>query len=116
MNVFKITCIMCPMGCPLDIVQDNEAITVSGNTCKRGEIYGKQEIISPKRMVTSLAKVKGGGVVSVKTNDVIDKARMFEVLEALRGVEVIKPVYIGDIILSDVCGTKVDIVATSERI
>lgn len=43
----KTICIMCPMGCPLEIENNNGQIKVSGNTCKRGEIYGAQEFTAP---------------------------------------------------------------------
>ena len=40
----KLTCIGCPMGCPLVVTMDGgEVVSVTGNTCKRGEIYGRKE-------------------------------------------------------------------------
>ena len=36
-------CIMCPMGCSLTIEEIDGQVVVKGNTCKRGEIYGKEE-------------------------------------------------------------------------
>ena len=51
------------MGCPLEIENNNGQIKVSGNPCKRGEIYGAQEFTAPKRVVTSLVRLSTGGVV-----------------------------------------------------
>lgn len=109
------TCINCPMGCPLTIEINGDDIKVSGQTCKRGEVYGKQEVTCPKRVVTSLVRIKDGAVVSCKTNKAIDKAMIFKVLEELRGIELTLPVKIGDVIIENVLGTGADIVATANK-
>lgn len=109
------TCINCPMGCALTIEVNGDDIKVSGNTCKRGETYGKQEVTSPKRVVTSLVRIKDGAVVSCKTNQAIDKDKIFAVLEELRHIEVNSPIKIGDVIVKNILGTGADIVATCNR-
>lgn len=111
----KLTCICCPLGCQIIVELENgEVISVSGNTCKRGEDYAGKEVIAPTRIVTSTVKVIGGSAptVSVKTKSDIPKDKMFDCVRALKEVEVQAPVKIGDIILSNVAETGVDIVAT----
>lgn len=111
----EMICICCPMGCRLTVDDsDVNNIKVSGNTCPRGEKYGKDEIICPKRMVTSVVRVEDGDVamVSVKTKEAIDKSKIFDALGALRGVTVKAPVKIGDVVLENVLGTGVDFIAT----
>ena len=49
------------MGCPLHIEEVDGKVVVSGNTCKRGQIYGEEEYSHPKRAITSLVKQAGGG-------------------------------------------------------
>ena len=51
-------------------------------------------------------------MVSVKTKEDIPKGKIFECVKALKSVEVPAPVHIGDILVKDVAGTGVDIVAT----
>ena len=65
----ELTCISCPMGCQMMVCIDNGDIRVTGNTCKRGEIYAKKEVTDPRRVVTSSVRVKNGELirVSVKT-------------------------------------------------
>ena len=89
-------------------------ICVSGNTCRRGEIYARKEVTNPTRIVTSTVKVVNGtsGTVSVKTKEDIPKEKIFACVQALKGIEVQAPVHIGDVILENVAGTRVDIVAT----
>ena len=76
--VKELICISCPMGCHLKVDVDNK--TVTGNTCKRGEIYGLNEVTNPVRVVTSTVKVNGGElpVVPVKTAGAIPKKLNFE--------------------------------------
>lgn len=115
MEIKNLTCINCPVGCSLKVEMDGEnVICVSGNTCRRGEIYARKEVTNPTRIVTSTVKVVNGtsGTVSVKTKEDIPKEKIFACVQALRGIEVQAPVHIGDVILENVAGTGVDIVAT----
>ena len=111
----NLICIGCPMGCPLTVkMEHGEVVSVTGNTCKRGEIYGRKEVTNPTRIVTSTVRVSGGSIdmVSVKTKEDIPKGKIFECVKALKGIEVPAPVHIGDVILENVADTGVDIVAT----
>ena len=111
----RLTCIGCPMGCPLVVTMDGgEVVSVTGNTCKRGEIYGRKEVTNPTRIVTSTVRVSGGSIdmVSVKTKEDIPKGKIFEIVAALRQVTAHAPVKIGDVLLTNAAGTGVDIVAT----
>lgn len=110
----KTICIMCPLGCPLDIQDQNGEIAVNGNTCKRGEVYGKQEYTSPKRVVTSLVKVEGHGVTSVKTDNLIDKEIIFDILNELKKIKLQAPVKVGQVVIENILNTGVNIVATRE--
>lgn len=115
MEVKNLTCINCPMGCPLTIEMEGEqVIQVSGNTCKRGEIYARKEVTNPTRIVTTTVKVTNGtsGMVSVKTKEDIPKGKIFDCVKALKNVQVEAPVHIGDVIVENIAETGVDIVAT----
>ena len=101
----KLTCIGCPMGCPLTVVMNGkEVVGVTGNTCKRGDVYARKEVTNPTRIVTSTVRVSGGSIdmVSVKTKEDIPKGKIFECVKALKGIEVPAPVHIGDVILENV--------------
>ena len=103
------------MGCPLTVVMNgNEVVSVTGNTCKRGDVYARKEVTAPTRIVTSTVKVSGGSIdmVSVKTKEDIPKGKIFECIKALKNIVVPAPVHIGDVILENVAGTGVSIVAT----
>ena len=110
----ELICIGCPLGCPLTVTMDGADITVTGNTCKRGEIYAKKEVTNPTRVVTSSVHVKDGEIamVSVKTKDDIPKDKIFACMEEIRRVTVAAPVHIGDIIIENCAGTGVPVIAT----
>ena len=115
METRELICIGCPMGCPLKVEMENgEVVSVSGNTCKRGDVYARKEVTNPTRVVTSSVIVEGGSLaaVSVKTKEDIPKGKIFDIMKELKGVKVPAPVHIGDVILSNVAGTGVDIIAT----
>ena len=109
----ELTCIGCPMGCPLVVTMEGMEIKdITGYTCKRGKVYAEKEVTHPTRIVTSIVRVEGAGMVSVKTANDIPKDKIFACVNAMKGLTVQKPVHIGDVILHDVCGTGVDIIAT----
>ena len=111
----NLICINCPLGCPLTVSLENGEIkTVTGNTCPRGEAYARKELTDPTRIVTSTVKVKGGrlAMASVKTANDIPKGKIFDCVKAIQDIELTAPVVIGQVVLADVCGTGVDIVAT----
>lgn len=110
----ELICIGCPMGCPIVVeMEDEKVLSVTGNTCPRGESYARKEVTNPTRIVTTTVRVDGGKVpmINVKTEQDIPKDKIFECIAALRGVTVKAPVHIGDIILENVADTGVNIVA-----
>ena len=112
----NLTCINCPLGCSIEVVlKDGEIISVTGNTCKRGEIYARNEVTDPKRVVTSSVYVINGerAVVSVKTKEAIPKDKIFDCVEAMRLLEIEAPVKIGDVVAKDIAGTGIELVATA---
>ena len=114
MEMRELTCIGCPLGCPLTVAIDGDNITVTGNTCVRGEDYAKKEVTNPTRIVTSTVSVEGGTIarVSVKTAGDIPKGKIFDCMEEIRKTAVKAPVAIGDVIIPDCAGTGVAVIAT----
>lgn len=113
----EMICINCPLGCHLTVDDSNlDDIKVTGNTCPRGIVYAKNEITSPKRMVTGSVRVEGGNIamVSVKTREAIPKQLIFDSLQTLKTVVLQAPVHIGDVVVANVCDCGVDIIATKE--
>lgn len=116
-KVRELTCINCPLGCSVSVkIEDGEIVNIEGNSCKRGEVYAKNEIKNPVRTITSTVKVDGGSnyLVPVKTEEAIPKGLMKEVMVEINKLKVKAPVHIGDVLIEDILDTGVSLVATSE--
>ena len=114
MNAQTLVCIGCPLGCELTVAGSLEDMQVSGQACKIGEKYGREEAFNPTRNIATSVRVADGvlPMLSVKTSHPIPKAQIMDCVRALKAVQPQAPVRLGDVILADVAGTGVDIVAT----
>ncbi len=108
----ELICIVCPKGCHLKVDENND-YAVTGNGCPRGAEYGKAELTNPTRVVTSTVRIGGASLprCPVKTNGAIPKGMIFEIMKALDDVELTAPVTVGQVVIENVCGTGVNVVA-----
>ena len=109
-----MTCIMCPLGCQLDVQKVGNKYKVTGNNCVRGERYGIDEMTNPTRVVTSLVKTKYG-VLPCKTTAPVPKKVVFKVLEEIGKIRLVNG-KLGDVIIKNVCRTGVDVVITGNKL
>ncbi|MBQ9238185.1 MAG: DUF1667 domain-containing protein [Treponema sp.] len=109
----NIVCICCPIGCWLSVDEQHD-YAVTGNSCTRGEAYGKQEVRDPQRIVTSTVAVRGSNIVRcpVKTDRTIPKHLLFEAIKTLDRIVVPAPIALGQVIVPDVCHTGANFIAT----
>ena len=112
----NLTCIVCPRGCQMVVTLSDEGKVeeVVGNFCKRGVGYANDECTNPKRTVTSTMRTVGGGVVAVKTSGSVPKGVMFDVMAEINRTNAPDDVKIGDVVIENVCGTGINVVATGK--
>ena len=109
----ETTCIMCPVGCSLSVKKDkNGKISVSGNNCPRGVIYGEKELVSPERMVTTVKKYKNG-TISLKLDKPISKNLIQKCLKEIANCKEPSNIKIGDELLHGVCSTNCNVIVTN---
>ena len=110
----NLTCIVCPVGCSLVVDICDGEYKVSGNTCKRGIKYAKDELKNPKRMITTTVRVNDENIklLPVKTRQSIPKEMIFEIMEELDKVIVNKNTNVGDVIVENILNTGVDIISS----
>lgn len=110
----NLTCIVCPIGCQLTVELDEnkKVISVTGNTCKRGEVYANTECTAPRRTITTTVAVRGGGVVPVKTDGTVPKELMMECMKKINKAIAEPNALLGDVIIKDLLGTGVNVIAT----
>ncbi len=112
-----ITCIACPNGCDIRVIfdEDGNIAKLEGHKCKNGIAYAEAEVTRPERILTSSIAVLGGDfkLVSVKTASPIPKDMLRDAVGEIAKVKVHAPVKVGDVLMENIMGTGVDIVATS---
>ena len=107
----ELICIVCPKGCRLKV---DDEMNVTGNTCIRGKTYAINELTCPKRVITSTVVIASKLVsrMPVMTENEVPKEKMFEIVKALDEVRLVAPVKCRDVVIENVCGTGVNIIAT----
>lgn len=107
----ELICIMCPKGCHLTV---DDELNVTGNTCPRGVTYGKQEVTDPRRYLTSTVRLesKNYARLPVISSGDLPKDKVSEVVKYLDTVVVKAPVKVKEVVVKDVLGLGVDILAT----
>ena len=112
----ELVCIGCPRGCQLKIEKNNrDEWVVTGNTCKRGKEFAVSEMTAPKRTICSVVKTAfpETPALPVRVSADIPKERIFDVMAQLRTVTVTERIGRGDVVIPNVLGLGVDIIATS---
>ena len=109
-------CIACPIGCRLKLTAeaDGTQITVSGNKCKRGEVYATEEYSEPKRVVTATCRIGLENLerLPVKTTKPILKEHIDSLLTEIYALKIQAPIKRGEVVIKNFKGTGTDIVAS----
>ena len=108
-------CISCPMGCRITAEWENESdITISGNKCQRGLVYGREEILSPRRVVTATIDINSVwlGRIPVMTTGTVPKEQIDPLLNKIYKMHLDIPIGRDDIILENIENTGIDLIAT----
>ena len=112
----QLICIGCPVGCLITAKKGEDgSLLITGNTCKKGEEYARNEMTAPVRTVTSIIRLasRNGKVVPVKTETEIPKEKIGECMKVIKAASAFAPIAVGDVMIADVAGTGVNIVATA---
>ena len=117
MEKFHKICISCPAGCHLEIEKDQDRISVTGNTCPRGEKYAVSELTDPRRTVTAIVFAEGEKriCIPVKSAAPVPMALIPELLKKLFSTRVPLPVETGQVIIKNFNSSGIDIIATSNQ-
>ncbi|MBR4858514.1 MAG: DUF1667 domain-containing protein [Clostridia bacterium] len=113
----NIICVACPMGCgvTVDIADNGEILSVTGNTCKRGDTYARAECTHPVRSLATTVKINGGiyNVVPCKSAGSLPKEKIAECMKVINSVQIDAPVKLGDVLVENILDTGINIVATN---
>ena len=108
----EIICIVCPNSCLMTASDQNE---IRGNKCPRGRDFAVSELVNPVRTISSTVKTvfPQTPVLPVRTASEIPKGKIFDVMREINKVVIDKPLQRGDVVIKNVLGLEVDIIATS---
>lgn len=112
----EMVCIVCPKGCTMYIEETNGTYSVTGNTCKRGAQFAVSEMTAPTRTICTTVRTAfaQAPVLPVRVSAEIPKKKIFEVMQVVNQIIVEQPVARGAVVLANVLGLGVDIIATSD--
>ncbi|MCL2540044.1 MAG: DUF1667 domain-containing protein [Firmicutes bacterium] len=109
----KTICIVCPVGCELNIKKADRQITVTGHECIRGRDYGVKEYTAPERIVTTIVPLPDGqGTAALKTDKAIDKRLVKDALLEISRAQVSPVLKPGYIFIKNLLGTGANVVVT----
>ena len=98
-----LTCIECPVGCQVTVDFEGENIfSVTGNACPRGKVYATNEVVCPRRIVTSTVRAENGVMVPVKTDRAVKKSEIFVVMDKIKNLRCKLPIERGDIVYEEI--------------
>lgn len=105
----ELICIVCPKGCAMTATVQGDAVSVTGNGCPRGQQYAHSECLHPMRTVTLAVRVtnRRDQMVSVKTESPVPKEHIEDVVKRLRTVAVEAPTEVGQVLMTDVYGSRI---------
>lgn len=108
-----ITCTVCPNSCRILVTEDEQGRAFRGYKCRRGLEHARNEMVCPMRMLTSTMAIEGASLrcVPVISSGEIPKDRLYDCLSQVYAGKVTAPVSAGQVLIGDICGLGVNIVA-----
>jgi CxxC motif-containing protein len=102
----------------VELDEYNQIVSIADNKCPRGKTYAEQEVVNPVRVLTTTVRIESNDsehpLLPVQTRDAIPKGILKDAMKELADVVVKSPVKYKDIIVQDILGTGVDVIATFE--
>lgn len=118
METTLVTCVICPKGCSISVDWEEKdgaktVLAVRGNSCPRGLKYASAEVIHPERVLTSTVRVEDSDVIllPIRSATPIPKETMFLAMDQIAATVVKGPIKMGDVIIKDIAGTGIDMIA-----
>ena len=125
METSFVTCVICPKGCGIKVDWElcddgsKKVVGVFGNSCTRGLKYATAEVVHPERVLTSTVRLVNDGddghsceLVPIRSASPIPKESLMAALEEISKKTIRNSsVKMGDVVIEDIAGTGVAMVA-----
>ena len=112
-------CIVCPRSCAVRVSEAEDepgGLRFRGHECGRGAKYARTEHYNPKRLLSTTVRVIGGVLsrLPVVSDAEIEKPMLGRCFGYLHGLTVQAPIRGGDVIVSDIMDSGVNIIAAQD--
>lgn len=110
----EVICVICPHGCRITVTGEGvDVASVEGNMCPRGHEYASSEFINPCRTLTTSVVLNGAGrkMLPIRSNMPVPKSLMLDCMQEVKKVSVTAPIAMHQVIIKDILGTGIDMVA-----
>lgn len=102
-EIKTLTCIECPVGCEITVETSGDVVLdVCGNGCPRGAAYARNEVVCPRRVLTTTVRTENDKIIPVKTDKPVKKSEIFDVMAIINGVRAKSGIKQGDIIVANI--------------
>ncbi len=121
METSLVTCVICPKGCSISVAWSEEdgvrkVEEIHGNSCKRGLSYASSEVIHPVRVLSSTVRIKKSALslLPVRSSSPLPKEKILDAMAVIKKTTVEGPVKMGDVIIPDILGSGIDMIASRD--
>jgi CxxC motif-containing protein len=113
--VDRLTCVLCPVGCELEVERDAAGgLGVRGNQCEKGIPFAEEEVLHPQRNLATSVPIRGTAakMVSVRLSGPVPREMLFPILAEIARLRPEAPIRRGQVLIANVLGSGVDVIAT----
>ncbi len=121
METSLVTCVICPKGCSISVAWSEDGGVkkveeVHGNSCRRGLSYASSEVIHPVRVLSSTVRIKKSTLsfLPVRSSSPLPKEKILDAMAVIKKTTVEGPVKMGDVIIPDILGSGIDMIASRD--
>ncbi|MBN2088524.1 DUF1667 domain-containing protein [candidate division KSB1 bacterium] len=109
-----LTCIMCPIGCELQVMVLDEKMEITGNKCEKGKEFAVEEVLHPKRNLATSLPIQGRDhhTLSVRLDQRVPRDQLFQILEEIAKLRPVPPILRGEVLIENILNTGSNVIAT----
>ena len=112
----EIVCIVCPLGCHIEVTPQGAELSMTGGQCKLGEKYASDEYRFPGRILTTtlITESSAKKLLPVRSNKAIPKDKLRQCMNHVSQVRVKPPVKMGQVVVPNIAEAGTHLIATDE--
>ena len=113
----EVICVVCPRGCIVNVeYKGNDVVQITGNKCKKGIDFAKEEAIDPKRILTTTLGIDSSSFrrIPVRSSEPVSRDKILNIVREIKRIKVKPAIKMGDVIAKNFMDTGIDIIASMD--